>query len=531
MSKRRVGPGGGLIEHGIGGLRGFDARGPYVAAPPSFRFSLQPASASYIYVLASPVSVILSVATANGVGDVDLQWEVEVDDEWEDVASETSATFNVVSMDYPLGARFRCRATDDEQTIYSNEAEVFVATDALNLTTQPANTTKAPDETATFTVVAADGFPGYTYQWQVDTGGGFANITGATSASYETGILVEMDDGNEYRCIVRDSRVPQDEVVSDAAVLTVSAVPDFPDASDIVLLYDSTAASPVSLFAAAALTTYNFTGSGDTTLAHAQGVCLFAGESIEISGCTGDGAPLNGTHTVVTSGSNTLTIATPLGLSPTVGAVSIPGTPLFNPVLRWISQINDFSGNDFHVTYASRAVANRWNASTVQWVFPPTIAHDGVISSATSLRDLMASKPGVIGFVLARTPSIGQSGVIGANGGGQAINHSADTTMRIEIGTNFQYDNAGLNTADPRTWIINYTGSARNIYLNGVGSAVQSDALSALPSVSAAFDRLGRRTTSRMRGEMPGLLIYADNALTGTGELQALYDAMAARWT
>ena len=81
--------------------------------------------------------------------------------------------------------------------------------------TQPANTTASPGSTATFTIAATNAT---SYQWQLDSGSGFANISGATSTNYTTSALVIGENGDEYRCVVTG---PGGTVTSNAAVLTV----------------------------------------------------------------------------------------------------------------------------------------------------------------------------------------------------------------------------------------------------------------------------------------------------------------------
>jgi hypothetical protein len=103
--------------------------------------------------------------------------------------------------------------------------QVADAKAVITIGTQPADITVdlADDSTATFTVVATV-LPARTlsYQWQKQEGGAgaWANITGATSASYTTGELTIADDsGDKYRVVV--SAADADSVTSDAAELTV----------------------------------------------------------------------------------------------------------------------------------------------------------------------------------------------------------------------------------------------------------------------------------------------------------------------
>ena len=99
---------------------------------------------------------------------------------------------------------------------------------AITIGTQPSNVTKTAPATATFTVVATNnGNQAMTYQWQIqqEGAGAWANITGATSASYTTGATATGDgagatDGDKYRVIITTANGLA-TVTSNAATLTV----------------------------------------------------------------------------------------------------------------------------------------------------------------------------------------------------------------------------------------------------------------------------------------------------------------------
>ena len=112
----------------------------------------------------------------------------------------------------------------------AGDAEDSVTVDrAITIGTQPANTSVVAPATATFTVAAtATGVGGLTYQWQIqqEGAGGWANISGATAASYTTGATAIGDgagatDGDKYRVVV--STAGAANATSDAATLTVTA--------------------------------------------------------------------------------------------------------------------------------------------------------------------------------------------------------------------------------------------------------------------------------------------------------------------
>lgn len=88
--------------------------------------------------------------------------------------------------------------------------------------THPANASRTEGQTATFTVAATTSGGALSYQWQVDDGEGWENVstgTGGTTDEYETATLTLADDGLEFRCVVTDDNGPTE---SNAATLTVT---------------------------------------------------------------------------------------------------------------------------------------------------------------------------------------------------------------------------------------------------------------------------------------------------------------------
>jgi hypothetical protein len=96
---------------------------------------------------------------------------------------------------------------------------------APTITVQPANQSVTAGATAAFSVTATG--TALTYQWQRNPGGNtsFANISGATSASYTTPATTVSGGGanntDTYRCVVTGDTSPA--ATSTAATLTVSA--------------------------------------------------------------------------------------------------------------------------------------------------------------------------------------------------------------------------------------------------------------------------------------------------------------------
>lgn len=89
------------------------------------------------------------------------------------------------------------------------------------ITDQPDSASVTVGFTATFTVAATTPAPHatITYQWQVNTGSSWANISAATSASYTTPTLTIGSNGYLYRCVVSNVFGSEN---SSSATLTVS---------------------------------------------------------------------------------------------------------------------------------------------------------------------------------------------------------------------------------------------------------------------------------------------------------------------
>ncbi|MDQ1256869.1 MAG: hypothetical protein QG656_1469, partial [Candidatus Hydrogenedentes bacterium] len=107
------------------------------------------------------------------------------------------------------------------------------------IATQPAGANVSEGDSHTFTVVAADGQPPYSYQWRK---GGVA-IPGATSASLTLDDLTAGDSG-AYSCVVTDQA---GSLTSNNAQLTVQALTTMPAAGAFGLVLMSMASALAAL--------------------------------------------------------------------------------------------------------------------------------------------------------------------------------------------------------------------------------------------------------------------------------------------
>lgn len=139
------------------------------------------------------------------------------------IAGATSATLTLTSITADSVAYYRCRVTNDCNTVTSDSAPLTINTTAI--TNQPdafAGCTQGTGGTATFTITASG--ETLSYQWRKGTtnlsDGG--RISGATSRILTISGLVAADAANNYNCVVA---TPCTSVTSSNAALTLSSTP------------------------------------------------------------------------------------------------------------------------------------------------------------------------------------------------------------------------------------------------------------------------------------------------------------------
>ncbi len=106
-------------------------------------------------------------------------------------------------------------------TTVTSTCALLTVTGSVNITTQPTNVTACSGSNAVFTVAGSG--TGLTYQWQVDDGTGFINITGATSATLTIPATVALD-GNQYQAVLTNAACTS-PATSNAVTLTVNETP------------------------------------------------------------------------------------------------------------------------------------------------------------------------------------------------------------------------------------------------------------------------------------------------------------------
>jgi hypothetical protein len=164
----------------------------------------------------TPGQTATFTVVAGGTAALSYQWQKN----GANIAGATSASYTTpATVISDSGLSFRAVVSNTAGTVTSAAATLTVnpAAVAPTITTQPANQTVTPGQTATFTVVAG-GTAALSYQWQKNG----ANIAGATSASYVTPATVISDSGLSFRAVVSNTA---GTVTSAAVTLTVNPAP------------------------------------------------------------------------------------------------------------------------------------------------------------------------------------------------------------------------------------------------------------------------------------------------------------------
>ncbi len=187
--------------------------GPVLPVPPSI--TQQPADLGVT--VGQPAAFTVA---ATGTAPLAYQWQRN----GVAIAGATATTFTLAATTLAdSAAAFRAVVSNVAGSATSNAATLTVNTSApvLTITPQPASTSVVSGTTATFTVGGICSAGTLKIQWQRFAGAVFANIAGATSASYGF-VTAAGDNGAQFRAVLDCSG--QSSTPSNAATLTVTAL-------------------------------------------------------------------------------------------------------------------------------------------------------------------------------------------------------------------------------------------------------------------------------------------------------------------
>jgi autotransporter passenger strand-loop-strand repeat protein len=166
-------------------------------------------------------SSVSFTAAASGNPTPTVHWQVSTKGgPFTNISGANSTTLSFASTASENGNKYRAVFTNSAGSATTTAATLTVTSPpaAPAITTNPSSQTVAIGSTVTFTA-SATGSPTPTVQWQVSTGGAFANIPGATSTTYSF-TATASDNGNQYQAVFTNS---SGSATTTAATLTTTA--------------------------------------------------------------------------------------------------------------------------------------------------------------------------------------------------------------------------------------------------------------------------------------------------------------------
>ena len=261
----------------------------------------------------------------------------------------TTTTYTVVQ------TNGTCNSPASTATVTVNQAPT--------ITTQPSGVLGCVGTTKTFTVAATG--TALTYQWQVDQGAGFVNLTnaapysGVTTATLTINPVALAQNGYKYRAVVSGTCTPA--ATSSEVVFQVNALP-------VVTVSPDAQCSPVALTAAGA-NTYTWSPAG--------GLSATSGATVTAT------VTSNTTYTV--TGTNT---ATTCSNTASVSVVGKPSAPTLNPSSATIclggSQLLDVSGSVSFANTATIVIPDNGLATP----YPSIISVAGLAASGITVKSV-----------------------------------------------------------------------------------------------------------------------------------------------
>src|SRR5205814_16714 len=123
------------------------------------------------------------------------------------ISGEPSSTLTLNSVTASMsGYQYRVVVSGTCAPAATSTAATLTVNTAPSISVQPSNTTICETTNASFSVTASG--TTLTYQWQVNTGSGFSNISGETSSTLTLSSVTTSMTGYQYRVVVSGTCAP-----------------------------------------------------------------------------------------------------------------------------------------------------------------------------------------------------------------------------------------------------------------------------------------------------------------------------------
>lgn len=194
-----------IIASGGGGGGGDSSSGNNVS------ITTQPASRTAV----DGAGVVFTVVASNATT---YRWQRLVGSDWTDVSGASASTYSFSAAWADNGLQVRVVVTGTGGNVTSSTATLTVTPVALNITTDPQNTTVTRGLDAAFSVVVSGTAPSYRWQQSGDSGATWTDVPGASNATLLLPAVRDADNGKQLRVVVGG---PAGSLTSRAATLSV----------------------------------------------------------------------------------------------------------------------------------------------------------------------------------------------------------------------------------------------------------------------------------------------------------------------
>ncbi|WP_242918752.1 MBG domain-containing protein [Pontibacter liquoris] len=288
-------------------------------------------------------------------------------------------------------------ASGGSQTGTKNNGKISLSADFISSCTGPAITTQPVNQTVTYGAnaaftVAASGTATLAYQWQVDSGAGFGNISGATSATLNLTQPAVSLNGNQYRCVVTNSC---GTATTNAVSITVNKATATVTLSNLQHIYDGSAkfASASTDVTGTSSFTYTYDGSSAAPVNYKEGGYIVVATLVNdnYSGSTSGTLIINkaATTTLVTLATGPFTY-TGSPITPASVSVTGPGLSL-TPAATYASNTNagtatasySYAGSDNYLASSDSKTFSIGKAAATIVVTGKTVTYDGKAHGAS----------------------------------------------------------------------------------------------------------------------------------------------------
>ncbi|MDP4285148.1 MAG: Ig-like domain-containing protein, partial [Bacteroidota bacterium] len=324
------------------------------------------------------------------------------------------------------------------------------------ITTQPSNTSVCTGNNTTFTVAASG--TSLSYQWQVNTGSGFTNISNVAPYSGITNTTLTITGAKsgmntyQYRCVVKTGTCTA--INSNAGILTVNALPIITGTLSVCV--------------------------GSTTQLTAS--VTAAASSPWVSGSTGVATVSNtGLVTGVASGTSVITYTNNNGCSitATVTVNALPATPTISAG----GPTTFCSGGSVKLT-SSAGTTYLWSTGATASNISPTISgsYTVQVTNASGCQSASSAATVVTVNALPATPTISASGpTTFCTGGSVTLTSSAGTSYLWSTGAT----TSSISPTTAGSYTVKVTNASGCQSTSSAAKVVTVNALPATPTISA----------------------------------------------